>query len=105
MVEEVVEEIVEAKTEVTEEFTFISKQPSVQDQKVQERRNKLKEFNSRYQVLDNEKEFENIPAFRRKNINLEFNNASEQQNHFFMSENDRGEIQIRENRFLNKDVD
>ncbi len=105
VVEEVVEEIVEAKTEVTEEFTFISKQPSVQDQKVQERRNKLKEFNSRYQVLDNEKEFENIPAFRRKNINLEFNNASEQQNHFFMSENDRGEIQIRENRFLNKDVD
>ena len=105
IIEEVVEEIVEAQTEVTEEFTFISKQPSVQDQKIQERRNKLKEFNSRYQILDNEKEFETIPAFRRKNINLDINNASEQQNNFFMSENDRGDIQIRENRFLNKDVD
>ena len=88
-----------------EEFTFIPKQQTVQDQKAQERRNKLKEFNSRYQVLDNEKEFETIPAFRRKNINLDIHNASEQQNNFFMSENERGDIQIRENRFLNKDVD
>ena len=109
-VKPVIEEEVVAITETvvetpTEEFTFIPKQPSVQEQKAQERRNKLKEFNSRYQVIDNEKEFETIPAFKRKNINLEINNVSEQQNNYFMSENERGDIQIRENRFLNKDVD
>lgn len=101
------EKTVEKQPETTheDEFTFITKTSSEHDQKVSERRNKLKEFNSRYQNVDNSMEFETIPAFKRKNINLDMPNASTQQNNFFMSENDKGDIQIRENRFLNKDVD
>lgn len=86
-----------------EDFTFINKTPV--SGKVAERRNKLKEFNSRYQVHDAESEFERVPAFRRKNITIDGDNASEQRISSFLSENENGQIQIRENRFLNKDVD
>lgn len=86
-------------------FKFISKKPSGHEQKVQERRNKLKEFNSRYQAVESELDFEKIPAFKRKNINIEANASSGQQISTYMSENENGQIRIRENRFLNKDVD
>ena len=86
-----------------EEFKFIDKSPAID--KVQERRNKLKEFNSRYQVFDATSEFENVPAFRRKNIAIDGDNASEQNIRTFLSQNERGQMNIRENRFLNKDVD
>ena len=105
--QKVVEEIVETndeltKFEVEDDFTFITKPTS--NDKIVERRNKLKEFNSRYQVSDSENDFENVPAFKRKNIVLEGQNASEQTIHNFLSESN-GSMQIRENRFLNKDVD
>ena len=105
--QKVVEEIVEtndelSKFEVEDDFTFITKPTS--NDKIVERRNKLKEFNSRYQVSDSENDFENVPAFKRKNIVLEGQNASEQTIHNFLSESN-GSMQIRENRFLNKDVD
>ncbi len=87
------------------EFTFINKTAENQNDKVLERRNKLKEFNSRYQVAENENDFEAVPAFRRKNIQIEGQNASEQQTNLFLSENEQGQISVRENRFLNKDVD
>lgn len=93
--------IVETKTE---EFTFISK-PVSNDQKIQERRNKLKEFNSRYQSNESENDFENIPAFKRKNIKLDAGLASDFKINSFMTENENGDISLRENRFLNKDVD
>lgn len=92
-------------TEIEEEpFTFINK-TNAQQSKIQERRNKLKEFNSRYQPTENENDFENVPAFRRKNIQINHDNASEQKISSFLSENENGEPQVRENRFLNKDVD
>ena len=105
--QKVVEDIVETndeltKFEVEDDFTFITKPTS--NDKIVERRNKLKEFNSRYQVSDSENDFENVPAFKRKNIVLEGQNASEQTIHNFLSESN-GSMQIRENRFLNKDVD
>ena len=86
-----------------EEFKFIDKPAA--NEKVQERRNKLKEFNSRYQVFDAASEFENVPAFRRKNISLDGDLASEQNISTFLSQNEKGQMNIRENRFLNKDVD
>lgn len=89
--------------EQEDEFTFISKKPA--DQKVQERRNKLKEFNSRYHNYDESSDFESVPAFRRKNISIDGENASEQNISSFLAEDQRGNMQIRENRFLNKDVD
>ena len=105
--QKVVEDIVEtndelSKFEVEDDFTFITKPTS--NDKIVERRNKLKEFNSRYQVSDSENDFENVPAFKRKNIVLEGQNASEQTILNFLSESN-GSMQIRENRFLNKDVD
>ena len=92
-----------SKFEVEDDFTFITK--STSNEKILERRNKLKEFNSRYQNTDSANHFETVPAFRRKNIILEDGNASEQQINNFLSENSSGQIQVRENRFLNKDVD
>ncbi|SNV47151.1 Cell division protein FtsZ [Chryseobacterium taklimakanense] len=94
--------ITESKVEVKEEFTFISK--STANDKVNERRNKLKEFNSRYQNFDESSDFETVPAFKRKNISIDNFNASEQSINTFLSENN-GKMQLRENRFLNKDVD
>ncbi|WP_353147938.1 cell division protein FtsZ [Chryseobacterium sp.] len=98
----------ETKTEVetpkTEEseFTFVNK--TVDQDRVIERRNKLKEFNSRYQSFDSTSEFESIPAFKRKNISIDGTNASDQNINTYLSDNN-GSMQIRENRFLNKDVD
>ena len=86
----------------TSGFTFVNK--SVDSDKVAERRNKLKEFNSRYQNFDEMSDFEKVPAFKRKNILIEGDNASEQNINTFLADNN-GNMQIRENRFLNKDVD
>ena len=85
------------------EFTFVNK--VVDQEKIFERRNKLKEFNTRYQNFDKHDDFESVPAFKRKNISIEGSNTSDQNIHNYMSENNDGSIQIRENRFLNKDVD
>ncbi|MDO4225716.1 MAG: cell division protein FtsZ, partial [Bergeyella zoohelcum] len=86
IINEVAEPVVEEKpqvqqvqevVEVQEEFTFISKTTGREG--VNERRNKLKEFTAnRYQAYDEINEFENIPAFKRKNIVLENQVASEQ---------------------------
>lgn len=88
--------------ETENEFTFFTK--PAQSDKVAERRNKLKEFNSRYQVNDSATEFETVPAFRRKNINLDGSTPSNQTINTFLTDSD-GNMQVRENRFLNKDVD
>ncbi len=102
------EPVVENKAETSapkpaeEEFTFVNK--TVDQERVMERRNKLKEFNSRYQSFDSSSEFESVPAFKRKNISIEGSNASEQNINTYLSDNN-GNMQIRENRFLNKDVD
>lgn len=107
-VETIKEEAPKAEISITkietkeQEIKIIDKNPSLD--KVLERRNKLQEFNSRYQVLENENEFETIPAFRRKNINIGNENASQQQISNFLSENN-GQVNLRENKFLNKDVD
>ena len=92
----------EIVTEIEPEFIFVNK--PVDQERIQERRNKLKEFNSRYQNYDQPNDFESIPAFKRKNINIQGLNPSEQSINTFLSEN-KDSMQIRENRFLNKDVD
>lgn len=84
------------------EFTFVNK--AVDQERILERRNKLKEFNSRYQSFDSTSEFESVPAFKRKNIVIDGTNASDQNINTYLSDNN-GSMQVRENRFLNKDVD
>lgn len=93
---------IEAPRTEESEFTFVNK--TIDQDRVIERRNKLKEFNSRYQNFDSTSEFESIPAFKRKNISIDGNNASDQNINTYLSDNN-GSMQIRENRFLNKDVD
>ncbi len=88
--------------DVEDDFTFINK--TTNSEKVLERRNKLKQFNSRYQNFEQESDFETIPAFRRKNISIGHENASDQKISNYLTESD-GKMQVRENRFLNKDVD
>ena len=96
--------------EQKEEFTIIEKRSTEEDSRIQERRNKLKEFNSsRFQGNDEKKidVYEMIPAFRRRNIDVDFENPldREQKISSFISENDKGKMEVRRNRFLNKDVD
>ena len=96
--------------EQKEEFTIIEKRSTEEDSRIQERRNKLKEFNSsRFQGNDEKKIdiYEMIPAFRRRNIDVDFKNPldREQKISSFISENDKGKMEVRRNRFLNKDVD
>jgi len=96
--------------EQKEEFTFIEKRSTEEDSRIQERRNKLKEFNSsRFQGNDEKKIdiYEMIPAFRRRNIDVDFENPldREQKISSFISENDKGKMEVRRNKFLNKDVD
>lgn len=101
--EEIVEQKLEEPVQETENgFTFFNK--TSDSSKAMERRNKLKEFNSRYQQFDNENVFETVPAFKRKNINIDGSNASDQHINTYLSDNN-GSMQLRENRFLNKDVD
>jgi len=100
---EIVEEKKQEPVQETESgFTFFNKTPEAS--KAMDRRNKLKEFNSRYQQLDNENVFETVPAFKRKNIIIDGSNASDQNINTFLSDHN-GSMQLRENRFLNKDVD
>ncbi|PUB35842.1 cell division protein FtsZ [Elizabethkingia sp. YR214] len=88
-----------------EEISIVNKAPLNENQlKIEERRNKLKEFNSRFVNTEAENAFETIPAFKRKNINIDGENASDHTINSFFSE-DKGQMNLRENRFLNKDVD
>ena len=97
--------------EQKEEFTIIEKRRTEEeDSRIQERRNKLKEFNSsKFQGNDEKKIdiYEMIPAFRRRNIDVDFENPldKEQKISSFISENDKGKMEVRRNKFLNKDVD
>ena len=89
--------------EQKEEFTIIEKKIA-ENPKVLERRNKLREFNSRYQASENENTFETVPAFKRRNVSLDLENTSEHNISSFYAERN-GKVEIRENKYLNKDVD
>jgi len=95
--------------EQREEFTIIEKRSTEEDSRIQERRNKLKEFNSRSHGSEEKKIdiCEVIPAFRRRNVDVDFEDPLEREQKIssFISENNKGKMEVRQNRFLNKDVD
>ena len=95
--------------EQREEFTIIEKRSTEEDSRIQERRNKLKEFNSRFHGSEEKKIdiYEVIPAFRRRNVDVDFEDPLEREQKIssFISENNKGKMEVRQNRFLNKDVD
>ena len=91
--------------EQKEEFTIVEKKRE-DSYRIQERRNKLKEFNSRYHTVDEENLFENVPAFKRRNIDIDIDsNASEERITTFVAQDKEGKVELKENKFLNKDVD
>ena len=91
--------------EQKEEFTIMEKKRE-DSYRIQERRNKLKEFNSRYHTVDEENLFENIPAFKRRNIDIDIDsNVSEERITTFVAQDKEGKVELKENKFLNKDVD
>ena len=83
------EKITFTETKIEEEFKFIEKYCY---RKVQARRDKLKEFNSRYQTIENEMNSKNSCFLEEKNINIGHENASQQQFSFLVSENN-GRVQ------------
>ena len=95
--------------EQREEFTIIEKRNTEEDSRIQERRNKLKEFNSRSHGSEEKKIdiYEVIPALRRRNVDVDFEDPLEREQKIssFISENNKGKMEVRQNRFLNKDVD
>ena len=95
--------------EQREEFTIIEKRSTEEDSRIQERRNKLKEFNSKTHGSEEKKIdiYEVIPAFRRRNVDVDFEDPLEREQKIssFISENNKGKMEVRQNRFLNKDVD
>jgi cell division protein ftsZ len=95
--------------EQREEFTIIEKRNTEEDSRIQERRNKLKEFNSRSHGSEEKKLdiYEVIPAFRRRNVDVDFEDPLEREQKIssFISENNKGKMEVKQNRFLNKDVD
>ncbi len=103
-VQEVEKEVEKVEQEKVGEFTFIEKK-TISQQKSEERRDKLKQFNSRYQTMDSETVFEQVPAFERKNIQLHHQEGSQSEKKTFLFENDKGEISVEKNKFLDKDVD
>ena len=98
-----------SNVEQREEFTIIEKRSTEEDSRIQERRNKLKEFNSRSHGSEEKKIdiYEVIPAFRRRNVDVDFEDPLEREQKIssFISENNKGKMEVRQNRFLNKDVD
>lgn len=86
-----------------EDIKFIEKPVN---NKTIERRNKLQQFNSRYQQSDEITQFDTVPAFKRRNIKLDnYDTPSQSTIESYVSVNQDGKIEIKENRFLNKDVD
>jgi cell division protein FtsZ len=96
----------EEKSYKIEQFTIRDKTPENGNGN-EERRNKLQAFNARFDSQNPQDEFENIPAFKRKNIQLEEgqSNQNPSQANRFIDLNDPQNPQLKENRFLNKDVD
>lgn len=80
--------------------------PEEQQRRNQERMSKIQEFTSRLRKADGITEFENEPAFVRRNVNLNMSKASSEDNvsRFGLSEDeDRGVL--RNNNFLHDNVD
>lgn len=99
------EQVASAEEENEEEIHIVDKTPKDDThRRANERRDKLKAFNSRFKSAEAEIDFENVPAFKRKNITLNTDKASNRTINSFLSADDN-QARLKENRFLNKDVD
>lgn len=76
------------------------------EKKIQERRERLKKLNSKFQGLSkqNVDEVEKVPAYKRQGINLDENIDSNKSSDMYFNKNSN-EVQIRPNNFFHDNVD
>lgn len=88
-----------------QDYIFIKKETNAP--RTEELKNKLDAFNASnsHNFVPESDDFDKIPAYKRKNIALDLNSGADFQNRNFISENEEGEIQIKENKFFRRDVD
>jgi cell division protein FtsZ len=103
LLEDKVEEIVSLENVVTK--TILS--PEDQQRRTQERLSKIQEFTAKLKKADGIAEFENEPAFVRRNINLDqsLRSTEESVSRFGVAMNENGEAVLRNNNFLHDNVD
>jgi cell division protein FtsZ len=80
--------------------------PEEQQKRTQERLSKIQDYTSKLKKAEGITEFENEPAFVRRNINLDMSNRSTEENigRFGVGRDDNGGI-LRNNNFLHDNVD
>jgi len=103
LLEDKVEEVVSLENVVTK--TILS--PEDQQRRTQERLSKIQEFTAKLKKADGIAEFENEPAFVRRNINLDqsLRSTEESVSRFGVAMNENGEAVLRNNNFLHDNVD
>ena len=103
LLEDKVEEVVSLENVVTK--TILS--PEDQQRRTQERLSKIQEFTAKLKKADGIAEFENEPAFVRRNINLDqtMRSTEEPISRFGVAMNENGETVLRSNNFLHDNVD
>ncbi|MDR3272758.1 MAG: cell division protein FtsZ [Flavobacteriaceae bacterium] len=76
------------------------------ERKIQERRSRLKQLNSKYQSLgkQNIDEVEKVPAYQRQGVNLDENFNHEKSTNTFFNQK-TNEVQVRPNNFFHDNVD
>ena len=81
--------------------------PEEQQRKVQERVSRIQEFTSKLKKPEGLLEFENEPAFVRRNIQIQHQNPSAQENisRFGIGQDVNGQATLRNNNFLHDNVD
>ena len=81
--------------------------PEEQQRKVQERVSRIQEFTSKLKKPEGLLEFENEPAFVRRNIQLQQQNPSSQEqiSRFGIGQDVNGQTTLRNNNFLHDNVD
>jgi cell division protein FtsZ len=103
LLEDKVEEKVSLENVVSK--TILS--PEDQQRRTQERLSKIQEFTAKLKKADGIAEYENEPAFVRRNINLDqsLRSTEEPISRFGVAMNENGEAVIRNNNFLHDNVD
>ena len=81
--------------------------PEEQQRKTQERVSRIQEYTAKLKKAEGILEFENEPAFVRRNISIQQSTPSTEEHfsRFGLSQNEDGRVGLRSNNFLHDNVD
>lgn len=104
--EEKISNLTEDKTVIEDKNYSSESLNELMEKKIQERRERLKKLNSKFQGLSkqNVDEVERVPAYKRQGINLDDTNDYNQNSDMFFNKKSN-EVQIRPNNFFHDNVD